>query len=187
MLNAAMCVRDRRVGWLTAAVMVVCVASGAAKADRKTFCISGASDGVGWSWGIISQNGGLVYRATNVGVPAGTDANGLAREFERSISGAILNGPNQGYRVTRNAECGLNYFTISGPDNFQFWIGDAAGTPASGCQVTNNPAGCTFNPTVQQASFTCADPPVPAMSIWGLLALTGLVAGVGVVVLKRLG
>src|SRR6185369_14382178 len=116
MLNAQRSMTVRRVCMLLLQLVLVGMWGRAGLADTKTFCVSGSSTGVGWSWGILPAGGGApVLMATNVSVPAGTDAAGLAREFERSITMRIP--MNSQYRVWRTEECGLQYFTIRGPDD----------------------------------------------------------------------
>ncbi|HEX4960290.1 MAG TPA: hypothetical protein VF173_05590 [Thermoanaerobaculia bacterium] len=109
----------------------------------QTFCVSGVSTGVGWSWGIIS-NGGLQSRAVVPPVAAGSGCNTLAAAFAGSIN---ANSQCTATVSATNPCC----FTVCCKQGFDFWIGDAAGDPAGKrCKVTNTPGGCSFNPLVIQ-------------------------------------
>ena len=109
----------------------------------QTFCVSGVSTGVGWSWGVVS-NGGLQSRAVVPPVAAGSGCNALAAAFVGSIN---ANSQCTAAVSPTNPCC----FTICCKEGFDFWIGDAAGDPnGKRCKVTNNPGGCSFNPLVIQ-------------------------------------
>ena len=146
------------------------VISSNAVADPGTrrYCISGNSNGVGWSWGIVSGEG-LVCSDKNLSVPEGGNSAALAAAFVASINekGAALG-------VTakvdpKNSSCFTITYTDGDP---KLWVGDAEGTPESGKEVTRE--GVPFNPTIKEVS------PIPTLTQWGLLILTILVVGSGI-------
>lgn len=124
------------------AALLLSVAAMPALAGTQTFCISGQSNGVGWSWGIISD-GGLQSRANVAPVPAGAGCGALARAFVGSLNA----NANCTAKVSATNPC---CFTVCCKGDFQLWVGNAAGDPDSGCPVTGNPDGCSFNPLIIQ-------------------------------------
>lgn len=157
--------------------LVLCLVAGEAQAQAAhRFRITGNSTGVGWSWGIIKNHGlfcrGVVASGT---VPNGGDCQALRDAFVNSM---FLQCP-QKIRV-RPAENPCE-FTITNLNNdeMQFWVGDEAGDPLSGCQVTNNPAGCSFNPLIEEV------PAVPGLPAPALVAVSILLLGAGVFWMRR--
>ena len=116
----------------------------------KTFKITGNSTGVGWSFAII-KNGSLYCQGV---VPTGTvpntaDCNALTTAFINQLR-LRCELADMKYRIDPGPDpC---TFTIKqfNHDTLQFWVGAETGNPASGCQVTNNPAGCAFNPLIEE-------------------------------------
>ncbi len=130
---------------LTFAALLVSLAPAQAAqgAATQTFCVSGTSNGVGWSWGIVS-NGGLRGRAVVKPLPAGAGCAAFARAFVGSVNSVPLSGCTA--KVSANNPC---CFTITCEEGFDFWIGDANGDPAGdSCKVTDSPDGCSFNPII---------------------------------------
>lgn len=109
----------------------------------KTFCISGTSNGRGWTWSLSGK--GLPSQQVNVsGVSSGGSATDLAQQWVNSIQ--QVQGRPLAYtaRFSHTAEDGRAYFTITARRNFRFGVDD--------CTITGNPNGCSFNPTVLDVS-----------------------------------
>ncbi|HSR53863.1 MAG TPA: hypothetical protein VLV83_23800 [Acidobacteriota bacterium] len=120
------------------------------RAIARTFCIEGRSDGVGWSWGIVS-NGQLTCSEVVPRAPEGVGCGGLRDRFVTSLATAANCSPRC-FAVPVDDCC----FTLRCERPFRFFVGDAAGDPDSGCEVTNNPAGCEFNPCIFEVGMGSA-------------------------------
>jgi hypothetical protein len=121
------------------------ISSGPALANEATFCISGSSDGVPWSWAIVGSENAC--KELNVGpLPAGAGPTAFRDAFIASIN--------------NNPECFNIFHAIPHPDPacftilkgqaLQFYVGPAGTDPSGpgGCLVT--PAGCAFNPIIAE-------------------------------------
>ncbi|RZN80601.1 MAG: hypothetical protein EVB11_11490 [Winogradskyella sp.] len=105
----------------------------------QTICISGTSNGTGWSWN-LSGIGLPSSQVTTGGVPNGGSATDMARHWVDSINGVQGNPPAYVARFLRTDEDGRAYFSITARRKFRFGVND--------CTITGNPRGCSFNPTV---------------------------------------
>lgn len=173
---------------LVMSILVFCCAAfSSANVVTKKFCISGTSDGVGWSWGIIFDTD-LACKGTGLGPVDPNNGISDPAEFATAFVNSInANGGGLGYSAAvdpKNPHC----FTIThttepgAPANFEFWVGDAAGTPTSGCQVTNNPAGCAFNPDIVEVLGQS----IPTLSEWGMIIFSILLVGwMGITIMRR--
>ncbi len=132
-----------------------------AGAMSRTFCISGNSTGAGWSWAVV-VNGSTFCQEMQAGpVPAGADCAALTQAFIQSNN--------------QNADCFQNYqaiphpnpccFTILGASDFQFFVGPSGTDATTGCEVTNNPAGCAFNPIITEL----VGPTATERTRWGMV------------------
>lgn len=138
--------------------------SSALAAETQTFCISGASTGVGWS-STLQAGANVEILAINP-LPVGANATQIAKEWARRINGQIVASQYQAGPVCTQSD-GSACFSITGPNGFTLSV--ATGGPD--CVVTNNPSGCTFNPTVIEAlvPVSCAIAEVPTLqpvSLW---------------------
>ncbi len=119
----------------------------------KTFRVSGSTTGVGWSWGIVIHES-LVGSDKEIGpvVPvAGVpDCQQFVDLFINTINGKFPSGRCVAKLAGAGGPPPFCEFTITCDEDFQFLVGDAAGTQASGCEVTNNPGGCQFNPLITE-------------------------------------
>jgi hypothetical protein len=94
-------------------------------------------------------------------VPAGADCAALTQAFIQSNN--------------QNADCFQNYqaiphpnpccFTILGASDFQFYVGPYGTDATTGCEVTNNPPGCPFNPTITEL----VGPTATERTRWGMV------------------
>ncbi|OFX15975.1 MAG: hypothetical protein A2Z18_09255 [Armatimonadetes bacterium RBG_16_58_9] len=140
----ARCRRSMVCGTLAvAAAYVLALSSSPAVGDTQTFCISGTSDGVGWSWGIV-QGGGLVCSVKFEGpLPRGADCEQFARQFVEMIKRIC---PHCKAYLEKEKCC----FTIVCEGNFEFWVGAYGGDPSTGKKVTGSPDPVPFNPLILQ-------------------------------------
>ncbi len=149
-----------------------------AQADTQKFCISGTSDGIGFSWGIV-VGGGCQCSETGLVVPPGGSASEFVTEFVNSINAT---GGIWGISAAVDPE-DPNCFTITREGGeFEFWVGDAAGTPCSGTKVTDSPAPVPFNPEIMYIPTTS----VPTLTEWGVITFMTIMIVIGAFfVLKR--
>jgi hypothetical protein len=126
--------------------------------DKKAvkLCVSGVSTGIGWSWWLESSVGDVV--ALSASAPA-TD---IAAAFVQSLK-------DHGFRayVDRTDPDCLNVLTDPAA---LLSVGLLGGSPS--CTVTNNPSGCTVNPTIIEAGYLPVFHPVSTDSPAGLLLST---------------
>lgn len=145
----------------------------------RTFCVSGDSTGIGWSWAIVI-NGHKVCSSIVEPLPPGRPCKHLVAAFKSSIEQNC--GMSSGCTVeSTDDNC---CFRVVCKEDFQFFVGDQDGDPESGCEVTNNPAGCSFNPlimeTADDGNYEC-----PAASEWGLFVLGLVTLASGTVAVRR--
>ena len=127
-----------------------------ALANSQTFCITGTSDGGGWSYHYRLIPGPGFVGGGNSGIPVDDDATDFATAFKNDIDGSF------GFTATANGNC----FTVKAPgnSNFSFEVGPA--NAMAGCNVTTRANGCSFNPCVIQS------PPFPSeCSVGGVAEL----------------
>lgn len=118
----------------------------AAQGATSTFCVSGNSDGVGWSWGIVIM-GSLQSSAVVEPVEPGAGCEALTAAFVQSINEANEREFErcEAEVLADNPCC----FTITCKGDLKLFIGDEDGDPSGDrCEVT--PEGCKFNPLVFQ-------------------------------------
>ncbi|HVS00917.1 MAG TPA: hypothetical protein VMW27_30130 [Thermoanaerobaculia bacterium] len=126
------------------AVLSVALAPLAFAAEvTKNFCIDGTSNGAGWSYN-LSGSGSSNITVNTDGVPSGGNATALAEHWVRSINAAQGQPPAYRAAFSHTGRDGKAYFTITAQSNFRFSVGE--------CQITGNPAGCSFNPMVLEIS-----------------------------------
>ena len=152
------------------AMLLLAFDAGAAEAVTKTFCVSGTSTGAGWSYG-LGGPGLPALQVTTDGVPEGGSAEDLARKWVDSINRAQGDPPAFRARFVRTAG-GRAYFSITSPRDFEFEV--------DGCTITGNPAGCSFNPTVEER-----EPPLPVLTIVVIVLVLGGVIVVIIVIVRR--
>jgi hypothetical protein len=128
-----------------AAITVAATVATPAGAVTKTFCVEGTTTGVAWSWGIVINESLVCSAIVGEGWATGLGPLSIVSGWVNSL---VTNCPECTY--TTLSQDGRVCFTITCADDFQFWVGDAAGDPLSGCQITNNPSGCQFNPLVYE-------------------------------------
>ena len=104
----------------------------------KTFCVSGTSNGTPWTWNLTTIGANQTVQAPAVAV--GGSATALAQGWVASIQAAQPMPPAFTAMFVRTNTDGKAYFSVSSPRNFTFVVDD--------CQLTGNPAGCSFNPDV---------------------------------------
>jgi len=129
-----------------------------ALAGSATYCVSGSSTGIGWTFFLECEGGGTSVGGGNIvdgAIPAGAPCSVLAQQFVDSTNVTGL-----GWTATLGpGDC---CFTVSNPDctdqNIRLSV-QTAGTPL--CTVTpTNP--CTFNPTITQVGPVAVEP-----NTWG--------------------
>lgn len=112
--------------------------------DDTSYCVSGASDGRGWSWRLTST----VARDVTGVQPPGAPEEDIVAAFATDLWLA-------GITVFQNPLHTHCFTAILSPGESLF-VGPFGSTPD--CQVTGNPGGCTFNPTITDMAFL---PPLP--------------------------
>jgi hypothetical protein len=123
--------------------------------DKKAvkLCVNGVSTGIGWSWWLENSAGDVAALAVN------DPASDIAAAFVQSLK-------DHGFRayVDRTDPDCLNVLTDPAAT---LSVGPLAGSP--NCTVTNNPSGCTVNPTIIEAGYLPVFQPVSTDSPAGLL------------------
>jgi hypothetical protein len=135
------------------AVFILVMTTATAEAQvSKRFCINGSSTGAGWSFAII-KNHALYCKGV---VTAGTvqDGDGCDKLTQAFVLGMRLKCElaDRKFRIEVDPDhpCCFTINDVGNPDDFRFFVGAENEDPASGCEVTNNPAGCSFNPTITE-------------------------------------
>jgi hypothetical protein len=116
-------------------------------ASQKVFCVSGTSTGVPWEWQITHGGGPTTIGPGSLGpVPSGQGGEAFAAAFAAGI-----NAP-PGVVAQQLAAPQSNCFSLQlqGTLDFEFFVRTPVGGPGPFCQVTGNPAGCPFNPTITE-------------------------------------
>ncbi|HKY31102.1 MAG TPA: hypothetical protein VJV23_01110 [Candidatus Polarisedimenticolia bacterium] len=143
--------------------------------QTQTYCISGTSDGVGWSWWIDLKNdaAGMLTVAEPHDPAAGPIAMGLGpAEFSDEFIGGIgFVCPGIAQPVT-DPGC----FSVTAPASFAFWVGAFNGTP--NCNVTSG-SGCSFNPHIALSATG-----MPALHPAAMAALIALLLSAGWLVIR---
>lgn len=155
----------------------------------RTYCITGNSTGVGWSWAIngkieMPRPGGQppiaipVQYSGTVGdgeVASGQGPEALRDEFVFSLL-TKLRLPARVRKISENY-FSVTGFSISGLDTMVLSVGPV-GEPRA-CAVGRR--GCSFNPTISEVSSSA----VSSTTQWGLIALGLLLAGSLVWMIRR--
>lgn len=118
-------------------------------APATVFCISGTSDAVPWEWMITYGPGPTTVGPGTLGpLPAGQGADAFAAAFAAGI-----NAP-PGVFVQQLPAPQSHCFSLelSSQVLFNFFVRTPVGGPGPFCQVTGNPSGCSFNPTITVSS-----------------------------------
>jgi hypothetical protein len=146
--------------------------------ESGRYCVDGSATESGWSWQLDSEP--LV---SVTGLSVGSSAAQISAAFASSIE---TQGP-----VTASAAVDPTQpqcFQIVFSPGFILQVGPYGGPTT--CTVTGAAGGCTFNPTITDASFLPlppptpgfgppAVPPVPSFGLWGLTLLAAALGAVG--------
>jgi hypothetical protein len=162
-----------------------CICDPTITASGDRFCVSGNSEGIGWTWAIDAG-------AFETVPPAIGTAKDLAAAFVASINGSTVYPTASAVVSTLQPEC----FTLflSGSTSFSLSV-DSVGSPP--CTVSGNASGCTFNPTITDASFLPPPPgtsfphsigsPLPALTGPAIGLVSGSLIAAGAWLLRRRG
>jgi hypothetical protein len=145
------------------------------------FCVAGSANGNPWRWQLDSEPNVLVP-----GLTAGAPASAIAAAFATSITD---DGPPGASAVQDLGQ--LECFQVSYTSGFTLSVG--IGTGPISCTVTGNPSGCSFNPTVTDASFLppypgspyLYPPPIPALGPGSRALLVAVLALVGIALFRQ--
>lgn len=116
------------------------------------FCVSGSSTGAGWRWQLDAEP-----PVTVPGLSPGAGASELSAAFATRITDDGPPGANAVSDPLQPA-CLQAAYELG----FELSVGPVSGS--IDCTVTGNPSGCSFNPTLTDASFL---PPYPGSSHLG--------------------
>ena len=128
-----------------------------------SFCVDGDSDGVGWSWRLTSTVDRSVFGVLPVGAPSRDIVQAFA--VDMMLAGLTV------YTSTATPHC-LDVVMPAADSLFVGSFGFAAN-----CEVTGNAVGCTFNPTITDATFL---PPFPGDDTPTPLPAAAVVPSLGV-------
>jgi hypothetical protein len=148
---------------------------------RHVFCISGTSNGVGWSYGFTPPP--LPAQVNLPPLPVGAPASDFAAEFVKSINDLSPSFGLDAKQLMTKPECFTVRLQPGFLTPFGFQVGPFGSPPT--CSVPLNPSACTFNPTIFDAPGV--DEEIPALSRTGLalLLLTLLATGTALVIRRR--
>jgi hypothetical protein len=158
--------------------LALMLSGSAVLAGEATFCISGNSTGVGWSFTVTNwtppAGGAIGVPGECGGVPEGSGPEVLAEAFVECINTA-----GEGLITATLVPGQPGCFKISGDfSNVRLDVGPA-GSPAD-CEVTT--AGCSFNPTIYLVPASS----IPTLTEWGLIIFGLLLAGwMGWMIVRR--
>ena len=121
--------------------------------------MKGVSTGEGWSWKLTSTTARDVAGVLPVGAPAKDIVAAFVADLKLAGVTAIQR------RARRRTHC----FSVIIGSADSLWVGPFGGAPD--CEVTGNPAGCTFNPTITDTEFL---PPIPGDPFPYITSIPGL-------------